>query len=664
MIKKIPFSILLLFVSSPLWSATLYMGAAETYTNLQSAMAAMSSGDTLIIRDGTYTGATNVIDNTHYPPYGSAGTYTTIQAEHPGSVIFDGEGARAPIYFHDLPAASRYWKFVGLVFGNSNQHAVCITTSDYVTFQRCGFYDAAGSYDALNTHTCNYWLLEDCYSWGMARYHFHYYRHNHSIMRRCVVRHDKGDYVYQVGIQVYNSTNTALQNCIVIDSDQTSYYDSPDEIHAYKFPQDNSTGLSMEGCISVGNEMNGYVASAGTIAVNNFVTWYNGGLDGIYSAGSAATTATHSTIGSSMIYGFASGGTGANYLYNSIVYDGTYGIYNWGTITSDYNAYYENTTNFQGATDGAHDYCSQNSNAIDPLWAAGNTSGGLKYLPRIESGSNLSGLASDAGDIGATILYQVGVTGTIWGETGYNTTTATDLWPFPYESIIKTAFQGWSASGQTGDRGFADSTDKQLNGTDDVTLTSYIWEYLGNEIPSDIYGSTPAPPTLSFYLTNPLGSGAAQGSPHNSLGGYRSTTQVSASAMKNLFDDVTVAESIVGDTEYRFLDVYNSGDSSATKVQVFVSSDTSSSGTEITLGYNSTNQPHEDSWDGEDVANEDTAPASPSLTFGTYTRASPLHLGTIPAGRSVRICVKRTVTAGVPWTARDVGTIAVRYLGD
>lgn len=174
----------------------------------------------------------------------------------------------------------------------------------------------------------------------------------------------------------------------------------------------------------------------------------------------------------------------------------------------------------------------------------------------------------------------------------------------------------------------------------------------------------PAPPTLSFYLTNPSGSGAAQGSPHNSLGGYRSTTQVSASAMKNLFDDVTVAESIDGDTEYRFLDVYNSGDSSATKVQVFVSSDTTSSGTEITLGYNSTNQPHEDSWNGEAVANEDTAPASPSLTFGTYTRASPLHLGTIPAGRSVRICVKRTVTAGVPWTARDVGTIAVRYLGD
>ena len=196
---------------------------------------------------------------------------------------------------------------------------------------------------------------------------------------------------------------------------------------------------------------------------------------------------------------------------------------------------------------------------------------------------------------------------------------------------------------------------------------SYMTSAEAGSDPEWIEGSTPAPapPTLSFYLTNPAGpSGAAQGSPHNSLGGYRSTTQVSASAMKNLFDDVTVAESIVGDTEYRFLDVYNSGDSDATKVQVFVSSDTSSSGTEITLGYNSTNQPHEDSWDGEDVANEDTAPASPSLTFGTYTRASPLHLGTIPAGRSVRICVKRTVTAGVPWTARDVGTIAVRYLGD
>ena len=197
---------------------------------------------------------------------------------------------------------------------------------------------------------------------------------------------------------------------------------------------------------------------------------------------------------------------------------------------------------------------------------------------------------------------------------------------------------------------------------DDIIFASTeaeVTEFLGlDEDPA------PAPPTLKFYLTNPSSSGAGQGNPNNSLGGYRSTTQVSASAMKNLFDDVTVVESVLGDTEYRFLDVYNSGDSSASKVQVYVKSDSSSSGTEITLGYNATNQPHEDSWDGEDVANEDTAPASPAMTFGTYTKESPLHLGTIPAGRSVRICVKRTVTAGVPWTARDVGTIAVRYLGD
>jgi len=40
----------------------------------------------------------------------------------------------------------------------------------------------------------------------------------------------------------------------------------------------------------------------------------------------------------------------------------------------------------------------------------------------------------------------------------------------------------------SGNRGFANSDAKQLNGTDDVTLTYYIWEYLGNPVPCEIYG--------------------------------------------------------------------------------------------------------------------------------------------------------------------------------
>lgn len=123
--------------------------------------------------------------------------------------------------------------------------------------------------------------------------------------------------------------------------------------------------------------------------------------------------------------------------------------------------------------------------------------GSLEYLVRIENGSSYSGVASDSGDIGATILYQYGVSGTFWGEPGYNTLTSTPLWPFPNEALIKTKMAEYTyddGSGGdpeiTGARGFC-ATGTGLDGVNPITLTSYIWEYLGNEIPADIYGAGP-----------------------------------------------------------------------------------------------------------------------------------------------------------------------------
>jgi hypothetical protein len=125
--KTITFSIVIFLCTWNVHAATLYMGASATYTNLQSAMAAMNSGDTLIIKDGTYTGATNIIDNSHTPPAGTSGHYTTIQAEHPGYAIFDGGGVRIPLSFIDQAQASRYWAFDGLVFRNSSGASANIT---------------------------------------------------------------------------------------------------------------------------------------------------------------------------------------------------------------------------------------------------------------------------------------------------------------------------------------------------------------------------------------------------------------------------------------------------------------------------------------------------------------------------------------------------------
>ena len=116
---------------------------------------------------------------------------------------------------------------------------------------------------------------------------------------------------------------------------------------------------------------------------------------------------------------------------------------------------------------------------------------GLLHLPVIDPGSQLK-----TDGIGANIIYQYGKDETLWGEAGYNLLqdgtngqATVKLWPFPNEAIIKTKMQTYTYDfGKlTGDRGFASSTGKQLDGVSPVTLTSYIWEYLGNQMPSDIY---------------------------------------------------------------------------------------------------------------------------------------------------------------------------------
>ena len=478
----------MLLKSQFIYAATYYM--PDNYSNLRAAMAAMSGGDTLIIRDGTYTGDTNIIDTAHTPPTGSVGAYTTIRAENPGSVIIDGEGARIPFFYMPGSRSSKYWHFDGIIFKNSSEHCVRLTKSDYVKFTRCGFVDAGDSYDGLSTHTCGYLLAEDCYSWGNARYHFHFYATDHSIMRRCVVRHDRGAYTFQVGFQVYASQYIEVQNCIVVDSDQTVHYGSPEQLFAFKVPQDSSGDINFTGCIALNNNLDGVLIQAGTSRWSNSVIWDTDSKAGVSIRSSSAVALGHLTIGNIGTYGTTGDGVSKN-ITNSIFYNcDSVGLRNSsGSTTSDYNALYANTADFSGVNDGTHDHCTANSNAIDPIdGSPGNGITSLKYLVRIESGSNLKGAASDGGDIGATILKRIGVSGTLWGNAGYNTTTSDNLWPWPYESNIRSKMAAYTGGGVNGARGFCASG---------RTLTTYIWEYLGNTKPDNIIvdSAPPAAPT-------------------------------------------------------------------------------------------------------------------------------------------------------------------------
>lgn len=167
------------------------------------------------------------------------------------------------------------------------------------------------------------------------------------------------------------------------------------------------------------------------------------------------------------------------------------------------------------------------------------------------------------------------------------------------------------------------------------------------------------PATLEFRLTG----GSTNTDPNASLGGVMSSTEVSSTPMNNLFDNVSPSEASSGDTEYRAIDIYNSGDETATEVAIYMSAETSSPDTQIDMGYDSVGA-HAADWNGPSISDEgDTPPDSGggNISFDHYTSSNKLSLPDIPAGQAVRVWLKRIVNANAGNTSNDQGTITVEY---
>ncbi len=86
------FSIILIF---PAYSATLYVGPGEAYTEIQPAIDAASDGDKVIVRDGTYILSSQI----------SIDKLITVQSENgPGSAIIDGDNTTRCFYVNNAGA--------------------------------------------------------------------------------------------------------------------------------------------------------------------------------------------------------------------------------------------------------------------------------------------------------------------------------------------------------------------------------------------------------------------------------------------------------------------------------------------------------------------------------------------------------------------------------
>ena len=499
----------------------------------------MKAGDELILLDGLYSAAagigTGVISalgtGSGQPPSGTGiNNVTRVRALNPGSVtiaggLFIGGGERGTPHRKDS-----YITIQGITFdGNSNGGeggGGSLYNTSYVTIKDCGFHGGlgVGTNDHHQFNDNN--LIEDVWIWASGvRVIAINYRSHKNVWRRVLVRGDgcglsacSGSGNPNVGITVYESNNISLQNVMVVDRILTAT-DSGYADFAVAQHDSNASGACV-GCYTFGqNEW------LGTMSINSpdFGYYmepdhYNAAL--VMPPGTPTITLRHAVAWNSNDWGFnlrrnivnglfenlvssARGGDGpataialqANFTYPTTSVSNTLrnalavgtrsgGVYaNTGTGIAA-NAYGSYTTVSNAAVFGvATAYavnggvCTACATNVDPL--AGSPAS-LRYLTRIETGSALKGAGAGGADIGATILNRYGAEGSRYGESNYNTLTATALWPWPNETRIKREMCANTA------RGFC-ATGARLDGVNPITLTTYIWEQLGNPIPADIY---------------------------------------------------------------------------------------------------------------------------------------------------------------------------------
>ena len=485
-----------IYYISPSGSDSIGLGTSVSpWATLKGAFTHMASGDTLICKDGTYTGNNNIIDSGGFPPYGTVGAYTVVKAENDGMAIFSGD---TMIIFYATGQANKYWQFEGLIWCNSGGDNLYLGGVSYVKFLRCGAYDAGdGNNSNITTgQNSSYLLFENCYVWGNGRYKFNLYMSNHIILRQCVARLDRDNAISEpiACYSVYSCDDIKLQNCIAIDTDQTSKYINV-EVYGGPFlvpsTSKDANRVEFNRCIALNVKIGGFNTTGNEYYVARDVVFRDCVLWDCAAPGGGQQITLNMFRGLNdqiinctfgvgysdyILFNSYDSGIGQNTtIKNSIIYamTGSSSLFS-GVESASYNDFYANT----GSPSGS------NNKLLNPIYnISTNPIGALKYITRVELGSNLAGQGEAGADIGANIKTLIGTSGTIWGQTGYNTDTGISMWPFPNEDLIRTKMKAYNAGGVSGNRGFC---------VDQQTLTRYIWEYLGNPIPADIYGPNPA----------------------------------------------------------------------------------------------------------------------------------------------------------------------------
>lgn len=169
---------------------------------------------------------------------------------------------------------------------------------------------------------------------------------------------------------------------------------------------------------------------------------------------------------------------------------------------------------------------------------------------------------------------------------------------------------------------------------------------------------------ILFKLSVKTGSaGNSQaGTAAGSLGKYISTTQLSGTALNNLFDDVSGDENAASDVEYRCIFIHNAHASlTLLSPKVWLSAETAN-GASIAIAVDgvAASAIGSASPQADEVADESTAPSGESFSSPT-TKGTGLSLGDIPAGQCKAIWIRRTAANNA---ALDNDGVTIAVEGD
>ena len=484
----------------------------------------MEPGDTLIVRDGVYSGEENNIsgefggyDNM---PSGEPGKYITIKAEHYLGAVIDGEDLYRPVFLWEnasyLIFENFHFRNAGPLNGGANFRA---QDCHHIKVLNCASEEAYfGHFWFYNSKYC---LVEGCFSWGRSAYSYvfvgeyeDYTRSQYNVVRRCLSRRDVHYYPdhqanHYASFVAYWADHTYFQNCVSLDGvhveDEHNVPDDDWIADAVFFTTNGASNFSAVGCVAVneGGQVAGFSpGDCEFIVFRNNAAWFNAestfGVLGF--AERANVYVDNNTIGNIRGTGDYQGAgvagvegsfqsVSSNILMNNrIGLDRVTGHHSHNVL--------HNGTEYNETEPGTGDVTN-----LNPFIE------GLTYLLRVEDGSTLASAGKSGARAGARIVDRMGVSGTLYGESGWNTLTGESLWPWTNESTIKTKMATYNRHGVNGRRGFCGQGTGRYGGP--LTLTSYIWEYLGSPCPTEYCGGANAPAngiwkdlteTFSFYV--------------------------------------------------------------------------------------------------------------------------------------------------------------------